>query len=102
MDGDPQAGLIAAEKLFYWIWLFIMLPHFTFVLATVLGLVVSFGDVAQAQPTVAGDAQQAFLESLSFRSLGPYRGGRSAATAGVADNPMLYYMGAAGGGSLED
>ncbi|MFT5300323.1 MAG: photosystem II stability/assembly factor-like uncharacterized protein [Mariniblastus sp.] len=42
--------------------------------------------------------RQAFLNSHSFRSIGPYRGGRSAATAGVAGNPMLYYMGAAGGG----
>ena len=76
-----------------------MLPHFTFVLATALGLFFSFGDVAQAQPDGANDAQESFFESLSFRSLGPYRGGRSAATSGVAENPMLYYMGAAGGGT---
>ena len=44
------------------------------------------------------DPQQEFLDSVSFRSIGPYRGGRSAATAGVASDPMLYYMGAAGGG----
>ena len=48
--------------------------------------------LAQSSP------QQQFLESLKFRSIGPYRGGRSAATCGVADDPMLYYMGAAGGG----
>ena len=41
---------------------------------------------------------KALFESLQFRSLGPFRGGRSAATTGVAGNPMLYYMGAAGGG----
>ncbi len=69
-----------------------------FVLAVALGLVFSVGDFVQAQPTVVDDAQQSFFESLSFRSLGPYRGGRSAATSGVAGNPMLYYMGAAGGG----
>ena len=43
-------------------------------------------------------ARDSVFESLKFRSIGPFRGGRSAAVAGVADNPMLYYMGAAGGG----
>lgn len=36
--------------------------------------------------------------SLSWRSLGPYRGGRSCAVTGVAGKPMLFYMGATGGG----
>ena len=75
-----------------------MLPQLTLVFATALGIVFSFADLAQAQLAGSNDAQQSFFESLSFRSLGPYRGGRSAATSGVADNPMLYYMGAAGGG----
>jgi len=30
--------------------------------------------------------------------IGPYRGGRVTTVAGVPDNPMLYYMGATGGG----
>ena len=75
-----------------------MLQQVTFILATALGIFLSLGDFAQGQSVVAGDAQQSFFKSLSFRSLGPYRGGRSAATSGVAENPMLYYMGAAGGG----
>tara|TARA_B110000495_G_scaffold199686_1_gene213546 strand:- start:605 stop:3784 length:3180 start_codon:yes stop_codon:yes gene_type:complete len=75
-----------------------MLQHLTFVLVTLLGLVLSSGNFAQAQPVPAEDLQQSFFKSLSFRSIGPYRGGRSAATAGIAGNPMLYYMGAAGGG----
>ena len=75
-----------------------MFQHLTFVLVTLLGLVLSSGNFAQAQPVPADDLQQSFFKSLSFRSIGPYRGGRSAATAGIAGNPMLYYMGAAGGG----
>jgi photosystem II stability/assembly factor-like uncharacterized protein len=75
-----------------------MFQQLTFVLVTLLGLVLSSGNFAQAQPVPAEDLQQSFFKSLSFRSIGPYRGGRSAATAGIADNPMLYYMGAAGGG----
>ncbi len=38
------------------------------------------------------------LSTLEWRLIGPYRGGRVTTVTGVADNPMLYYMGAAGGG----
>tara|TARA_B100001057_G_scaffold410512_1_gene425641 strand:+ start:2646 stop:5720 length:3075 start_codon:yes stop_codon:yes gene_type:complete len=37
-------------------------------------------------------------ESLKFREIGPFRGGRSAAVTGVRDNPNLYYFGSTGGG----
>jgi len=36
--------------------------------------------------------------ALEYRLLGPFRGGRSAAVAGVPNQPNLYYFGAAGGG----
>ena len=35
--------------------------------------------------------------SLEYRSIGPFRGGRSAAVTGVPGNPNLFYFGAAGG-----
>ncbi|MEM6264530.1 MAG: glycosyl hydrolase [Bacteroidota bacterium] len=38
------------------------------------------------------------LHGLTFRCIGPFRGGRSAAVTGVPGNPNLYYFGAAGGG----
>ncbi len=38
------------------------------------------------------------LEGLEWRDVGPYRGGRVTAVTGVPGNPMLYYMGATGGG----
>ena len=45
---------------------------------------------------------QGFNESLynamKYRNIGPYRGGRSAAVDGVADNKLLAYFGATGGG----
>ena len=41
------------------------------------------------------DAQ---LGALEFRELGPYRGGRVTAVAGVASMPGTFYMGATGGG----
>ncbi len=38
------------------------------------------------------------LKPLQYRSIGPYRGGRSAAVAGVLSQPFVYYYGATGGG----
>ena len=41
---------------------------------------------------------QEMLEGMKWRSIGPYRGGRSAAVTGVPGKPNLYYMGVTGGG----
>ncbi len=38
------------------------------------------------------------FDALEWRSIGPYRGGRSVAVAGVASQPYVYYMGGTGGG----
>jgi len=38
------------------------------------------------------------LKALQYRSIGPYRGGRSAAVAGVPSQPFVFYYGATGGG----
>ena len=38
------------------------------------------------------------LKGLEWRLVGPYRGGRVTTVAGVVGKPMLYYMGATGGG----
>ncbi|MFZ9045407.1 MAG: WD40/YVTN/BNR-like repeat-containing protein [Cyclobacteriaceae bacterium] len=37
-------------------------------------------------------------EGLQWRSIGPFRGGRSAAVTGVPNKPNLYYFGSTGGG----
>ena len=48
---------------------------------------------------LAMEAQNtAQLEGLDWRLIGPYRGGRVTTVTGVADKPMLYFMGATGGG----
>ncbi len=39
-----------------------------------------------------------FLSALEWRFVGPYRGGRVVAVAGVPDDPLVYYFGAAHGG----
>jgi photosystem II stability/assembly factor-like uncharacterized protein len=41
---------------------------------------------------------EALYSSLEWRSIGPYRGGRSCAVTGVAGKPNLYYFGSTGGG----
>jgi photosystem II stability/assembly factor-like uncharacterized protein len=38
------------------------------------------------------------LNSMSYRLVGPYRGGRVTAVSGVVGDPMTYYMGSTGGG----
>ena len=37
-------------------------------------------------------------QDLRWRSIGPHRGGRSTAVAGVRTQPNVFYMGATGGG----
>lgn len=51
---------------------------------------------APTTPTVSYD--QKLFQALEWRSIGPYRGGRSAAVTGVPGKPLLYYFGATGGG----
>lgn len=42
--------------------------------------------------------EEKIYDALEWRGIGPFRGGRSAAVTGVADEPNLFYMGATGGG----
>ena len=41
---------------------------------------------------------ESLYSALKWRSIGPYRGGRSAAVTGVPGNPNLFYFGSTGGG----
>ncbi|WP_420463069.1 hypothetical protein [Candidatus Palauibacter sp.] len=49
-----------------------------------------------AQEAVVFDS--ADVAGLSFQSIGPPRGGRSTAVAGITEQPLTYFMGATGGG----
>jgi photosystem II stability/assembly factor-like uncharacterized protein len=58
---------------------------------------------AQQEPAAAGGQPAAApprkpFGPLAYRQIGPFRGGRSAAVAGVASQPFVYYFGATGGG----
>jgi photosystem II stability/assembly factor-like uncharacterized protein len=50
-------------------------------------------NVAQAQTY-----DESLYDALEWRSIGPFRGGRSVAVAGASSQPNVYYMGATGGG----
>src|SRR5688572_11347921 len=49
------------------------------------------------QSTVADDYNTIF-KTVKWRSIGPFRGGRSVAGCGVVGDPKTYYMGTTGGG----
>jgi len=51
------------------------------------------------QPAVAADVvDESLLSAVEWRLIGPFRGGRVTTVTGVRGNPLLYYMGATGGG----
>ncbi len=52
---------------------------------------------AATAPTPAAIDSSAF-RALQWRNIGPFRGGRAVAIAGVTANPMIYYAGYTGGG----
>ena len=63
------------------------------VVAIALQAVVVIGQQAQPSPSHSDP-----FKVLQWRSIGPYRGGRVTAVAGVASQPMVFYFGATGGG----
>jgi photosystem II stability/assembly factor-like uncharacterized protein len=60
------------------------------------------GAAALGLTTTDAGAQAAYdttlYNALSWRMIGPYRGGRSVAAAGLVSDPMVYYFGGTGGG----
>src|SRR5262249_14011916 len=61
-----------------------------------IGLLAIVTSVAQAQTY---DSLQ--FKALSWRDIGPYRGGRSVAVAGSSTRPFEYWFGTTGGGVME-
>lgn len=72
------------------------MPHRSIpTLLAALLLAAFFSPTASSRDTVLDTAA---IRAMEFRGIGPYRGGRSAAVAGIPDQPMTYYFGATGGG----
>lgn len=51
-----------------------------------------------AMPVFTQEIPPDLLQGLSWRLIGPYRGGRVTAVAGISGDPKTYYMGTPGGG----
>jgi len=60
------------------------------------GVLVGSGPATTA---IAADTVDPKLyQTLKYRSIGPFRGGRVTAVAGIEEDPLTYYFGATGGG----
>ena len=57
----------------------------------------SKSDKSSPAPAVSSGIGKLY-EGLEFRNIGPFRGGRVTAVAGVRGQPLVYYQGATGGG----
>ena len=56
------------------------------------------GQRKKSKKEISDSFPSELYESISYRSIGPFRGGRSSAVTGVPGSPDLFYFGAAGGG----
>ena len=72
-----------------------------------LALVFAFSGVSIAQKKIKSTTSPApvaamdlnsYLKPVKWRSIGPFRGGRSVTASGVLGDPYTYYMGTTGGG----
>jgi photosystem II stability/assembly factor-like uncharacterized protein len=68
-----------------------------FCLLLVLALALAVGGAGAAAPAEPAVSPKLF-SSLRWRSIGPYRGGRVLAVAGVPGDPSAYYFGGVAGG----
>ncbi|MXX96868.1 MAG: glycosyl hydrolase [Rhodothermaceae bacterium] len=71
------------------------------ILQSALGLITLLLIPFWSIPGSAQPYDSTYYSALEFRSVGPYRGGRSAAVSGVPGQPMKAYFGATGGGVWE-
>ncbi|HXE09184.1 MAG TPA: hypothetical protein VN612_14880 [Acidobacteriaceae bacterium] len=70
---------------------------FAIAAAMFLGIAPRSAAAQQPQP-VSGQVPTALLGGLEWRDVGPMRGGRAYAVAGVPSQPDTFYMGSVGGG----
>src|SRR5437868_10679457 len=63
-----------------------------------LGAIATTGQRRQSGAGTPATGPNDSLKVLQWRQIGPFRGGRSTAVAGVASQPMVFYFGGVGGG----
>ncbi len=61
-------------------------------------IILSFLFVTDSKAQTVPSPIEKYYSSVEWRSIGPYRGGRSCAATGVPGKPNLFYFGATGGG----
>jgi photosystem II stability/assembly factor-like uncharacterized protein len=61
-------------------------------------LVISLLALTPVLPVLAAGYDESLFHDMEWREIGPYRGGRSAAVAGIPGDRYTYYFGATGGG----
>ena len=66
-------------------------------LLAIVALIFSINTFGQSKKTKL-NYDQSLYNSIEYRLIGPFRGGRAGTAVGVLNNPNLYYMGTAGGG----
>ena len=66
--------------------------------AATLGVALAWGGADRLRAQSARAYGPELFQALEWRSIGPDRGGRSIASAGVVGRPFEYYFGAVGGG----
>jgi hypothetical protein len=59
---------------------------------------ICFASLLQGQAAPDAASLDSTLKQVKWRSIGPFRGGRSVAASGVVGNDKVYYMGTTGGG----
>ena len=57
-----------------------------------------FGTALLAPGAGADPVDEKLYQAMEYRSIGPFRGGRVTAVAGIEEDPLTYYFGATGGG----
>jgi len=75
-------------------------PHFLYIAFILFFVALQPADAQSKRKNKKATVSypESTYESLEYRSIGPFRGGRSAAVTGVPGKPNLFYFGAAGGG----
>jgi photosystem II stability/assembly factor-like uncharacterized protein len=66
-----------------------------YLLATCFWLNIS---IAQKSKNTPATVDNKYISALTWRNIGPFRGGRSCAVTGVPGKPNLFYFGSTGGG----
>ena len=64
----------------------------------VLWIVLAFSLDTSAQKKYPSSVDQRLYDTLQWRNIGPFRGGRSCAVTSVVGQPNLFYFGSTGGG----